>query len=624
MRTLTDLAVGCLVAAPLAVPICLSSGAGTDLHWHFSAQRLANGFAVGGGTPALAVAKPVFAPEKFGGGLIMNGKPDTITIGKPGALSGVLPTRAMTVAAWVAIEMPRAWGGVIGCVQDNGDYEKGWVLGYREEIFTFGLSTKGADDGNGKLTYLSGKTRARFARWHHVAATFDGAKARLFVDGKLEAESITQSGDLLYDAEAPFVIGAYKDKNEHHPHDGRILDLRLQDRAATAAEIGQWYRKRVALRSQPLWTDLELGFLVAPYLTWPTRTAMSVMCETTRPSQVSVRYRLDHAKAMTTTQSRGLKRLHEVRLTGLEPDAKYFYQIVAHAEDGSELEGELLSFRTAVSADRPFTFIAIGDTQSQPEVVKRVSDRAYEHRPNLVVHAGDLVTTGTDKSHWTGHFFPNMQPLIGRVPLMPVLGNHEQDAPYYYRYMSLPEPERWYSFEFGNAEFFMIDGNRSLADSSAQLTWLAKALAKSKATWKFAVLHQPPYTSDSNDYGDTKKTSSKRGDPNANNIAKLLERHGVDICFSGHVHDYERTFPIKKGRVNLYRNGAVIYVTCAGGGGHLEDFDPANTWFGNKKARCHHMVFVAINGPELEFQAIDEHGRLFDVLTLDKRTRKVR
>jgi hypothetical protein len=176
----------------------------------------------------------------------------------------------------------------------------------------------------------------------------------------------------------------------------------------------------------------------------------------------------------------------------------------------------------------------------------------------------------------------------------------------------------YYSFNFGNAEFFMIDGNRTLHEGSKQLEWLEKALKQSDATWKFAVLHQPPYTSDSNDYGDTYLETSTRGDPNVRNIIALLEKNGVDICFSGHVHDYERTFPILDGKVIPTDEGGVVYVTTAGGGGYLEHFDPTNTWFGHKKANYHHLVYIAIHGNQLEFQAIDEHGNLFDVMTITK------
>ena len=62
-----------------------------------------------------------------------------------------------------------------------------------------------------------------------------------------------------------------------------------------------------------------------------------------------------------------------------------------------------------------------------------------------------------------------------------------------------------------------------------------------------------------------------------------------------------------------------IQPSCTGAGGSLEDFDPTNTWFGHKKARYHHLVYVGIHGDQLEFQAIDQHGKLFDTLTLTKR-----
>jgi hypothetical protein len=64
--------------------------------------------------------------------------------------------------------------------------------------------------------------------------------------------------------------------------------------------------------------------------------------------------------------------------------------------------------------------------------------------------------------------------------------------------------------------------------------------------------------------------------------------------------------------------GGVMYVTTAGGGGYLEHFDPTNTWFGHKKANYHHLVYIAIHGNQLEFQAIDEHGGLFDVISIKK------
>ena len=557
---------------------------------------------------------PVFAEADVGYGLICHAENMPLAIES----KKLLPIKEFTISAWISIEEPRRWGGIIGCVQDDNDEEYGWVLGYNESQFTFGLSTVGADDGNGHMTYVdSGSKTYGYGTWHHVVATYDGNTLRLYVDGNLANETSEQSGNILYNDSSPFVLGAYTDANENHPLDGRLAQISLESRAIPSSEVAQLYDHRKELSALPPWSDTTLNWEVAPYLNWPTTNAMSVSFETTVPTTATlIATRDDGSHSVSMASS--LHTFHQFRVTDLEQNKKYFYVVEVTDSNGETLKSEQLSFRTAPGVEDSFTFVALGDTQSQADVAKRVSDLAYMHRPNLVVHAGDLVDTGTVKADWTGHFFPAMQPLIGRVPFMPVLGNHEQDAKHYYDYMHLPEPEMYYSFDFGNAEFFMIDGNRKLDEGSEQLEWLETALKQSNANWKFAVLHQPPYTSDSNDYGDTYLETSTRGDPNVRHIIALLEKYGVDICFSGHVHDYERTFPILDGKVIPTDNGGVVYVTTAGGGGYLEHFDPTNTWFGHKKANYHHLVYVAIHGNQLEFQAIDEHGNLFDVMTIEK------
>lgn len=556
-----------------------------------------------------------FAESDVGYGLVCNSKCMPLIIDS----KHFLPRKDFTISAWVSIEEPKQWGGIVGCVQDDHHVEYGWVLGYNNTQFTFGLSTVGADDGDGLLTYLDSADHAyKLGVWHYVVATYDGKSLRLYVDGILSNETSMQFGNILYNESSKFALGGYVDDNENHPHDGRLLMISVDSKAINAIDVKNIYEKRKELSSFPSWTDTTLDWEVEPYLNWPTANEMSVSFETTVPTIAEISYRSEDGASRFSMDSALQKRFHQFRLNNLEENQKYFYSVSATDSKGKTIEIEQLSFRTAPGENDSFTFIAIGDTQSQADVVKRVSDLAYMHRPNLVVHAGDLVTTGTVKSDWTDHFFPSMQPLISRVPFMPVLGNHEQDAQHYYDYMDLPQPEMYYSFKFGNAEFFMIDGNRNLVEGSAQLKWLEGALNQSSATWKFAVLHQPPYTSDSDDYGDTYLTTSTRGDTNVQNIIALLEKYDVDICFSGHVHDYERTFPIRDGEVTPIDQGGVMYVTTAGGGGHLEHFDPTNTWFGHKKANYHHLVYVAIHGNELEFQAIDEYGKLFDVITIKK------
>ena len=65
-----------------------------------------------------------------------------------------LPKRDMTLEAWVRVDKSLEWGGIVGALQDNGEYEKGWLLGYRGNQFCFALNTEGSK----RLTYLTSPT----------------------------------------------------------------------------------------------------------------------------------------------------------------------------------------------------------------------------------------------------------------------------------------------------------------------------------------------------------------------------------------------------------------------------------------------------------------------------------
>ena len=77
------------------------------------------------------------------------------------------------------------------------------------------------------------------------------------------------------------------------------------------------------------------------------------------------------------------------------------------------------------------------------------------------------------------------------------------------------------------------------------------------------MMHKPPYSSDEDDYGDTAETRSIYGDINARRLVPLYEKHGVDIVWSGHIHSYERTWPLKDGKPVDQGKGVVYMVTVA-------------------------------------------------------------
>jgi predicted phosphodiesterase len=356
-------------------------------------------------------------------------------------------------------------------------------------------------------------------------------------------------------------------------------------------------------------------FVVAPYLQYATPTAITILWETSFPGTSLVRYGV--GKLDSTKEGAKDVALHEVTLSDLKPGTAYLYQVETKGA-GGELTGPLLTFQTAVGPDDAFSFVLIGDTQKNPKVTHRIATLAWQRRPNFVVHLGDVVDNGPDKREWVHELFGPCKELFGRVPVYPCIGNHEKNHEHYYRYFALPAPEYYYRYRYGNADFFSLDTNKRVGPRSEQYRWLDAELAKSDAKWKFVYHHHPAYTSDDDDYGNTwKGVRSKEGDPNVRQLVALYEKHNVDMVFNGHIHVYERTWPIRSGKVD--RDRGVLYVTSGGGGGQLENFAPVPTWF---KAQCrsdYHFCYVTIHGGRLSFKAFDHQGMLFDTFEREKK-----
>ena len=561
--------------------------------------------------------KPTFIKDKEGESLLFEGpKAKCLLAADFKSVSDSLPKNALTVSAWVSVSTSRQWGGILGVIQDNGDREKGWVLGYNESTFYFGLATEGADDGDGKMTYLKAKTNYELGKLYHLTATYDGNKTEIYVNGNLENSNTVQSGNLLYPDSAPYVLGAYQDADEFYPHHGRIRDVKIFGQAASAQWVAKEFAHNESLANEK-WNDSEPTFqiLVEPYLQYATKTSMTVMWHTSQEASSIVHF----GKTIACDQKieGNASGIHEVVIGGLEPETQYFYRVESRSVAGTSYFSEPATFKTAVNQGTPFAFAVISDTQGNPRVSGELAKLAWGQRPSFLLHPGDLVSTGKNRDHWLKHFFPGMRPLINHIAFFPVLGNHEQNAKHYYNYVSLPKPEYYYAFNYGNARFFMIDTNQKVHSGSVQYNWLEKELANSDAEWKFVCHHHPPYSSDENDYGNLWKTNQgKHGDLRARELVPLYEKYGVDVVWNGHIHSYERTWRVAAGKA--VESGGPFYMITGGGGGGLETPAPTRPFFQNNVRRGHHYVMVHINGGTLEMKAFTLDDRLFDYHKIEK------
>ena len=192
------IAPGALLLLATAAPGVGAQEEGPLVRWTFDAAQLKSGrLRAVEGKLASGRARVLGDPalEKLGelGVCRFDGLDDSVLVSE-GPLPRGLPRREISVEAWVRIDEEAVWGAVMGAIQDDAGTEKGWSLGHYASHFSFALSTEGADDGDGKLSYLLAPVPFELERWYHVAGTYDGAEQRIFVDGALAHTSSEKSG----------------------------------------------------------------------------------------------------------------------------------------------------------------------------------------------------------------------------------------------------------------------------------------------------------------------------------------------------------------------------------------------------------------------------------------------
>jgi hypothetical protein len=251
---------------------------------------------------------------------------------------------------------------------------------------------------------------------------------------------------------------------------------------------------------------------------------------------------------------------HEVKLSGLRPDTKYYYSVGT-----SEIvltNGPDFFFVTAPLSAKPTRLWVIGDAGTAGDYQRfvrdayrvLVQDTATERHTDLWLMLGDnAYQAGTDIEYQVA-VFETYQWLLQRSVLWPTIGNHDAASaipggsfPYVDNF-TLPVngeaggvasgTERYYSFDYGNIHFICLDANTSVRTAgSPMLAWLEQDLIATDKDWIIAFWHQPPYT-----WGTHTSDFEQDLIEMRENAVPLLESYGVDLVLCGHSHVYERSF----------------------------------------------------------------------------------
>jgi uncharacterized protein (TIGR03437 family) len=308
---------------------------------------------------------------------------------------------------------------------------------------------------------------------------------------------------------------------------------------------------------------------------------------------------------------------HAVKLEGLRPDTDYYYRVFL---DGQPLMGEEPQrFRTP--GERPFTFLALGDSGSGSSEQKQLAALMNQEPAELVLHLGDLAYPRGAFAEYHSHYFDVYRDLMKRVPFHPCPGNHgymTREAFPYLTVHELPQVDaapaaekgRYYSFDWANVHFVSLDTNtplvRASRGNSPMLRWLDEDLAAADKFWKIVYFHHPPYAGGPNETDPLSIMAREL-------IVPILERHNVQLVLNGHEHSYQRTAPIRNGKEASAAEG-ITYITGGGGGVHLYEVYPHPLVKFGRSVHCY--LRVDVTDAKLRVRAVGTSGDVIDEVTL--------
>jgi hypothetical protein len=315
-------------------------------------------------------------------------------------------------------------------------------------------------------------------------------------------------------------------------------------------------------------TELVRG----PYLQNATPQSVTVKWRTDEAIESIVRYGTNLAELSDVRGNLVSTTNHEVQVSGLLPDQRYFYSIGRFSEvlAGGD-ENHFFVTPPVPGTRKPTRIWAIGDsgTASHPfyswllgseKVRDAYLNFAGTNLTDVWLMLGDnAYQSGFDREYQVA-VFQTYPTLLRNTLLWSTLGNHETYGPdqdgriAYHDIFSLPAnaeaggvisgTENYYSFDYANIHFVCLDSELSAREpDSPMATWLHADLAANTNDWLIAFWHSPPYSKGSHD-SDSMLDNGGNMTFMRTNFVSILESYGVDLVLCGHSHSYERSFLI--------------------------------------------------------------------------------
>lgn len=395
-----------------------------------------------------------------------------------------------------------------------------------------------------------------------------------------------------------------------------------------------------------------------PYLQQNAPTSIIIKWRTSSAESSRVKTGIAANHLATTHEDATSTTEHEIKIDGLQPDTKYYYQIGSQTSLYATSDQHYFRTAPATGSHKAFRTWFLGDpgTRSYRQHAVRDGFLTYANStsPDLMMLLGDnAYNDGTDEEY-QGSVFENMyENILINTPLWSSTGNHDLAYGYahvFYNIFSFPtqgemggvpsNTEGYYSFDYANVHFVALES--TYADKStdgAMANWLRKDLAASTQTWKIVVLHHPLYSSGHDSDKESGLIKLRE------NFAPIIEQYGVDLVVYGHSHRYERT-PLIRGHYGLSHTWDASTMAVDNGWGRADTdgvYKKTTTGAGSKgtvyittgcagknisgdPGKPVHKItsfelgsgVLDIDGMKLNFKQINDKGEVVDYFTIQK------
>lgn len=245
---------------------------------------------------------------------------------------------------------------------------------------------------------------------------------------------------------------------------------------------------------------------------------------------------------------------HKVTASDLEAGTAYTYRVGDKSEN---LWSDAGTFVTD-DGDDQFSFITIADVQASSdenfaEAAKTIKGAmATLPESEFTANLGDFVNDCTNEE-WDW-YFKNFACSNMATTLAPAAGNHDGNitnklninvfnSMFNLSNENTDSNVNWvngvyYSFDYGNAHFAVLNTNDMYPMSQSQRNWLINDMSNSDADWKFVLMHRAMYSEGKNI--NKPDTIIMR-----NVLIDIFDQLDIDLVYAGHDHVYYRSHPVK-------------------------------------------------------------------------------